>query len=164
MVGVGQVQGHVHLRDAQRLQLRREPLAVIHHMVGAHPTTPFRRCVPRRGGHHGEAGMACQLNRDGTHAAGASDDQQGLASVASIIEMQWHALEQQFPRGQHRQRKRRCLGEIQRGRLASHKALIHPLPLRIAAGPGDIARVIHLVTGENAVTSGPTASTIPAAS
>ena len=91
--------------------------------------------------------MACQLDRHRADAAGAADHQQVLAHVAAAIELQRHALEQQFPGCESGQRQRRRFSEIERGRLARDQALINPLVLGVAARPGNVTGEVDLVTG-----------------
>ena len=67
--------------------------------------------------------------------------------MAAVIQLQWHALEQQFPGGEGGQRQRGCFGEIECGRLARDQALVHPLVLGVAARSGDVAGEVDLVTG-----------------
>ncbi len=144
-VGVGQVQRGVHLVDAEGLQLRCQRLAMVDDVRGAQLPAPGAAFLARCGRHHGESGMAAELDRHRADAARAADDQQGPAAVAAAIELVGHALEQQLPGGERGQRQGRGFGEIQRARLARHQSFIHQVHLCVAARPGDIAGVVHLV-------------------
>ena len=145
-VGVGQVHRRVHAGKAQRLQLRCQWLAVVDDVVGAHPPAPGLGLRPRSGGDHGEACMPGQLNRHRTDPAGAADHQQA-ARVAFGVQMEGHALEQQFPGGDRGQRQGCRLGEVQGGRLGADQALVDQVVLGVAAGAGGVAGVIDLVPG-----------------
>ncbi len=133
--------------DAQRLQLRQQRSVVVDHMLRTHLPAPVGRGRAGGGGDHLEARMAGQLDRHRSDAARTADHQQVLAGMTTVIQLQRHALEQQFPGGERGQRQGGRFSEIQRGRLACDQAFIHPLVLRIAARAGDIAGVIDLVAG-----------------
>ena len=70
-----------------------------------------------------------------------------VAGMAAIIQLQWHALEQQFPCGERGQWQCGRFGEVERGRLARYQPFVHKMELRIAAWPGDITGVVDLVAG-----------------
>ena len=145
-VGVGEVERGIDVLEAQRLQLRRQRLAMVDDVAGAEFTAPLCRLLARRGRDHGEAGQARQLDRDRTHAAGAADDQQDPAGAAAFEGIA-HALEQQFPGGERGERQGRGLREIERAGLARDDALVDQLQLRVAAGAGDVAGVVDRVAG-----------------
>ncbi|KAG1317484.1 hypothetical protein G6F63_015646 [Rhizopus arrhizus] len=91
-------------------------MPMVDHMLGAHLPAPVNRGFAGRCGDHLEACVAGQLDRHRADAACAADHQQVLAGMTAVIQLQWHALEQQLPGGERGQWQGRGFGEIQRGR------------------------------------------------
>ena len=120
--------------------------AVVDDVLGPHLPAPGLGLRPRGGRDHGEAGVPGQLNRHRADPAGATDHQQA-SCVAFGVEVEGHALEQQFPGGDRGQRQGCRLGEVQGGRLGADQALVDQVVLGVAAGAGGVAGVIDLVPG-----------------
>jgi len=138
--------GHVAGPEAQGIKLRLEGLAVVDGVVRAHPQAPVAGFIARRGGDHGQAGQRLgDLDQNRADSAGAADDQQALAGAFTLA--QAHALEQQFPGGDRRQRQGRRLGMVEGLGFAADDALIDDVQLAVGAGAPDGAGVEHVVAG-----------------
>ena len=127
-----------HARHADALQLGREWLRMVDHVVGSQLAHPGLGLGARGGADHREAGqLARQLGHDRADPAGRADDQQGALRLVGDLQ----PVEQHFPGGDGRQRQRRGLCKRQRGRHAPDDALVHTVQLRIAARAGDVTGV-----------------------
>ena len=81
--GVGQGCRELDARDAERLKLRQEGLAVVDHRMGAELGDPVRALGPRgRGDDLEPCKLTSELDQDGADPACAADDQKALAFAA----------------------------------------------------------------------------------
>jgi hypothetical protein len=85
-----------------------------------------------------------QLDRHRADATGATDDQQRFA-LAAALAVERHALEQQLPRRERGQRQG-CRGRgVDGPRRVTGQPRVDQMELRIAAGAGHVAGVIHAI-------------------
>lgn len=112
--------------------------------LAQHPFAGFR--TRGRGDDRQPGELASQLDQDGADAAGAADDQQVLR-LGRIGMLDPQAVEQQFPRGDGRQRQCGGVGMTQRGGLARHQPLIDPMQRAVGAGAVERTGIPDRVAG-----------------
>ena len=146
LLGVGQAQHDVYLRQPDGGQLRCHGLAMVDHMVGAqglHPLAGFRA---RGGADDGQAGQApCQLHQHRAHPAGRTDHQQCFAG-GFFAGLHANAVEQQLPGGNAGEWQCGGLAKVEACGHVAHDALIYQVERTVGAGPLDGACVKHPVT------------------
>ena len=145
LVGVRGREDESRRADAQICHLPSQRLAMIDDMVGTelgHPGLRFRARGCRNDDQLGY--LASKLDCHRAYSAGTPDDQQRMCCTG-YRSTHGQSLEEGLPRGDCRQRQRRCLCPIEANRLLPDNAFVDQVQLGVGPIAADAARVEHLV-------------------